>query len=751
MTTKRATRPWFNYLLGLACVGAIVAAILVVGPASGSQTAVTRTAKAAEGVVQSTVSGSGTLAPATKVGVNFATSGSLTGLFVSVGDHVTGGELLAEVSPSSAESSLRSAEIEEATDEAAYQDAVEGLTPAEQRQAEISAEQSRASVKSSKQSLRQDQQSAKSEEASASATIAQDEVSLKSTEQSVAVEAKSQQDALNQDIGQRGSDEKAVVEARAAVEEAKSLLATEKAKSPPDEQKLSSAESKVSAAEATLRSDEAKVIQDGYTISTAQNNQAAGVIKGQQSIDGARNTVANAQKTKASTKLRSEQTIAQARTSLASAELSLQSTLAANEIKAAPPKTSTVVSAENNVKSAQLTVEKARQTLSDTKLYAPTEGVVASIKNTVGESVTGTGTEGSSTASSGTGASAGSGAAGGGTSGTGASATSSGTGGTSGTGTGGSGTSAIGKSGGTGGSTGTSGSASSGGTSAAGTGTSGSGGSGSGTSGSGGSDTSGASSESGPSEHSGASSISDSGGGGVFHDVADTSASNSSLHDIADPSTSGASTSGSGASSSATSSESSSSSSSSFIELVDVSGYQLVVPLSESEITNVHVGQIATVTVEALEGRKFAAEVVSLPVLSTTSSGVVSYDVTFQLDQVAAGLKPGMSATAEVVVKQEEGVNVPTSAISADTVTVERSGKQVRQRVVTGLAGNTSTIVLSGLKAGETVVLPAASTTSSSGASLTSKLGSRLGGGGLGGGGFAGGGGGGGAFFRGGG
>ena len=37
-----------------------------------------------------------------------------------------------------------------------------------------------------------------------------------------------------------------------------------------------------------------------------------------------------------------------------------------------------------------------------------------------------------------------------------------------------------------------------------------------------------------------------------------------------------------------------------------------------------------------------------------------------------------------------------------------RGGKDVRQRVVTGLAGNSSTIVLSGLKAGETVVLPAA-------------------------------------------
>jgi hypothetical protein len=162
--------------------------------------------------------------------------------------------------------------------------------------------------------------------------------------------------------------------------------------------------------------------------------------------------------------------------------------------------------------------------------------------------------------------------------------------------------------------------------------------------------------------------------------------------------------------------------------------------LSESEIGNVHVGQIATVTVEALSGKKFAAEVVSLAVLSTSSSGAVSYDVTFQLDQVAAGFKPGMSATAEVVVKQAEGINVPTSAITAGSVTVERGGKQVSQAVTTGLAGNSSTIVLSGLKAGETVLLPASSS-SSSGASLTSKLGASktgtLGGGsgGLGGGG----------------
>jgi multidrug efflux pump subunit AcrA (membrane-fusion protein) len=188
------------------------------------------------------------------------------------------------------------------------------------------------------------------------------------------------------------------------------------------------------------------------------------------------------------------------------------------------------------------------------------------------------------------------------------------------------------------------------------------------------------------------------------------------------------------------------SSSSSFAVLNNLESLQLVVGLSESEIGNVHEGQIATVTIEALD-RKVAAHVASVGQVPTSSSGAVSYDVTFQLDQGAEGLKVGMSATAEVVVHQAEGVNVPTSAIKADTVTVVRDGKHVTQSVTTGLAGNSSTIILSGLRAGEEVVLPTLSTSSST--SLTSKIASRLGrgGGGLsvgvgGGGGIGGGGGG---------
>ena len=152
---------------------------------------------------------------------------------------------------------------------------------------------------------------------------------------------------------------------------------------------------------------------------------------------------------------------------------------------------------------------------------------------------------------------------------------------------------------------------------------------------------------------------------------------------------------------------------------------KLVVPLSESEVGSVRRGQIATVTVEALKGKKLAAHVSEVAATPTSNSGVVSYDVTFALDQLTAGLKAGMSATAEVVVQQAEGVNVPSSAISGGTVTVLEGGKQVRRPVTTGLAGDSTTIVLSGLKAGERVALPQA--TSGGGASLLSRLGSRTG------------------------
>jgi hypothetical protein len=186
----------------------------------------------------------------------------------------------------------------------------------------------------------------------------------------------------------------------------------------------------------------------------------------------------------------------------------------------------------------------------------------------------------------------------------------------------------------------------------------------------------------------------------------------------------------------------------------------MTVAFSESDISKVHVGQSATVTLDALAGVQLAAHVSSISLVGTTSSSVVSYDATLTLDQNDSRVKPGMSASAAVIVAQASGVTLPNQAVSGSgslgTVSLMKNGETVSQQVVVGLRGDTRTQIISGLSAGDqvviTVALPSLSSTSTSGTGAGTLGGGRLGGGGLGGaggfGGTGGGFGGGGAFLR---
>src|SRR5271155_2207355 len=107
--TERTGAPWVVYALGVLCAGAVAAAILVVGPASSSQATVTRTATVAQGVVQSTVSGSGNLQALSQLNLGFKTSGTITHIYATQGQQVTQGQLLATLDPQSAEVTLEQA------------------------------------------------------------------------------------------------------------------------------------------------------------------------------------------------------------------------------------------------------------------------------------------------------------------------------------------------------------------------------------------------------------------------------------------------------------------------------------------------------------------------------------------------------------------------------------------------------------------------------------------------------------------
>src|SRR3954451_7050615 len=109
--TSRARSPLspINVALAAVAVGGVVAAVVVVGPESALSTTSERIVTVSKGVVQSTVSGSGNLSPANTMNSSFGASGKVTKVYVKAGEHVTEGQLLARIDPTSAEVDLAEA------------------------------------------------------------------------------------------------------------------------------------------------------------------------------------------------------------------------------------------------------------------------------------------------------------------------------------------------------------------------------------------------------------------------------------------------------------------------------------------------------------------------------------------------------------------------------------------------------------------------------------------------------------------
>jgi HlyD family secretion protein len=79
---------------------------------SDAATAATRTTTVKRGVVQSTVTGSGNLAPAKEVDLDFGTSGKVTKVYVKEGEHVSAGQLIARIANASQRADLAQAQAD---------------------------------------------------------------------------------------------------------------------------------------------------------------------------------------------------------------------------------------------------------------------------------------------------------------------------------------------------------------------------------------------------------------------------------------------------------------------------------------------------------------------------------------------------------------------------------------------------------------------------------------------------------------
>lgn len=96
----------------------------------------------------------------------------------------------------------------------------------------------------------------------------------------------------------------------------------------------------------------------------------------------------------------------------------------------------------------------------------------------------------------------------------------------------------------------------------------------------------------------------------------------------------------------------------------DLKKMELHVNVDEADVSNIKEGQKATFSVAAYPNRTFDAWIIRANYGSSTTSGVVTYETVLKVDNSDLLLRPGMTATADIVVKKiNNALLIPSTAL----------------------------------------------------------------------------------------
>ncbi|HVC75959.1 MAG TPA: HlyD family efflux transporter periplasmic adaptor subunit [Candidatus Micrarchaeaceae archaeon] len=163
--------------------------------------------------------------------------------------------------------------------------------------------------------------------------------------------------------------------------------------------------------------------------------------------------------------------------------------------------------------------------------------------------------------------------------------------------------------------------------------------------------------------------------------------------------------------------------------------YQLTGTVSDAQVNLVAAGETVQVT-PAGSTQALLGKVTAISPAATITGGVATFGVTAQLSDTSNSIKPGISATASIVVKQVVHVlTVPTSAVhttaAGNTVQILVNGSPQSVAVQVGASDPLRTEILSGLSLNQQVVIAVVtSSVPSSGAGTVLGGGGTRGGGG---------------------
>ena len=150
-----------------------------------------------------------------------------------------------------------------------------------------------------------------------------------------------------------------------------------------------------------------------------------------------------------------------------------------------------------------------------------------------------------------------------------------------------------------------------------------------------------------------------------------------------------------------------------FIQLSDLSSYQVVIPVPETDAVHIQPGSSARLTFDALPGVEHNGQVTAVSPAPVDIDGVTNYYTTVLVTDADAALKPGLTTTVSIVTDtvKNQALVVPTPAVSTQdgksfVETPGPDGKPHRVPFTPGKVGDDNTEVASGLTKGQKVILP---------------------------------------------
>lgn len=152
----------------------------------------------------------------------------------------------------------------------------------------------------------------------------------------------------------------------------------------------------------------------------------------------------------------------------------------------------------------------------------------------------------------------------------------------------------------------------------------------------------------------------------------------------------------------------SSATSSSILALASIN--QVVAKVPETSISRIKIGQRVTIEADAFPGKSFTGTVVQVAKQSTVDQNVTNFEVKTSIDDPQNSLQAGMNTNVKFNVgKVDNALVIPTVAIVRQAegtgVLLAGEGRPRFQKITTGASVEDKTVVESGLKEGDRVLI----------------------------------------------